>query len=428
MLGHALAMRGDGLRHLVKLYHEHGPIFDIKAAHRGFTVLAGADANRLLMKQGDEYLSSHLLFGGVAREMGSDYLLVALDGPSHMHLRKQMRRGFSMAAAKPYVSRFIDIVDELTRDWRPGQLIPAFPFMQRLVTEQLSEFLIGRRAAEMFDNLLIYFNTLMNVEVLRIWPRFMLRRPKYRHAKARCLALGEEILAERDASGPNDPPDLVDDLMKMIRADGTALSQQSKIGSVVGNYFAGMDTVASTLAFLMHSTIHDRKVHEAVRADADRALNLGDRLFDELGSLEDLRACVLETLRLWPPVPYVPRVVTEPFAFAGHRLDVGTEVMMAQCATHFLEEYFPDPFRFELARHKAPRFEAQQKMAFVPFSLGAHTCLGSGLAEVQIMVTLATLLNRFDLELAVPNQPISVFSTPLPNPGKKFMFRVRGRR
>jgi cytochrome P450 len=428
LLGMLSEMRGDPLSAFVELYREMGPIFEVQAAHRRFTILAGPDANVFLQKRGEEFLGSRTLFGPMAEQLGAKTLLVAEDGEQHRHLRKQQQRGFSRGAGKPFVPHFIEAVDEATADWKPGDVVPVLPFMQRTVVNQLSAMMTGRRPGEMFEPIWTFLQTLMNACVIKAWPRIMLHRPAYKRARARCLEFAEEILVAHEQRGPGEAPDLIDDTLAMTTVDGQLVTRGDMRAAAIGVYFAGMDTVAATLSFMMYGALHDASVKERVRADADGVMQLGDELFDELKSFEDLHACALETLRMWPVAPFTPRVVEKPFAFAGHRLDKNEEVMVAQCVTHKLAEFFPDPERFDLDRHLAPRLEYRQRAMFAPFTLGAHTCLGAGLAEIQMLTTLAALMNRFDLELARPGEPVPMVSTPIPNPGRAFAVRIKARR
>jgi len=114
------------------------------------------------------------------------------------------------------------------------------------------------------------------------------------------------------------------------------------------------------------------------------------------------------------------------FEFEGHYIPAGTEVYVANALTHLLPEYYPDPEVFDVDRYARPD-QPKMPQAFAPFSLGAHTCLGAGAAEVQMMTLIATLLRTANLSLAQP-EDVTIFANPLPNPGRDFAFRFDGPR
>lgn len=427
VVGSVFQLRNDPLQSMVQMYHHYGPIFRIRALHKRFTVLAGLDANYFLTKQGERHLGSERLFGGMARQLGTKTFLVAMDGPDHRDLRRQMKRGYSKQALVPHIDSLVSLVDEATADWKPGTTVAILPFFQRLVTDQLGDSLTSNRPGETFESFRYLLQALMNVEVMKTWPRMALRLPKYRRARTDVFEFVRRVVREhRDRPTPN-PPDLIDDVLQLKDPDGNPLDEAAILAASIGPFFAGIDTVASSLSFITYGVLAHSGVQERAQEDADRAFD-GTDFYAALQSSESLHAAILEALRMWPVAPFTPRTVTEPFDFAGHHVERGEEVLAAQTVTHYLEEFFPEPMRFDLDRHLEPRRESRRPIIFAPYSLGAHTCLGSGQADIQMMVTMATLLSRFDLELVHPNKPVPVHATPIPNPGTKLEIRVLNRR
>lgn len=420
ILGAALRMRHDPLRYFLSLYRQYGPVFVVPALQRRFVVMAGLDANLFLAKQGEEYLGSERLFGGMATELGARDFLVALDGPAHRHFRRQARRGYSKAAIEPHLGRMVELVERHTACWQPGDVVPVLPFFQRLVTDQLGEAIMGRPPGPLFDDIWTFMNVMMNVLIMKTRPRWFLRLPRYRRAKQRVFEFAEEVL-EQHRTGALPPTPLMEDLLAMTDVEGNPVPEGDLRAGVIGPYLAGMDTVAATLAFMIYGVL--RYPHEGVRADAARAVAAPG----ELKELVYLKAATTECMRLWPVAAFTPRTATRDFEFGGRHIAEGSDMLIGQCVTHLMEEYFPDPDRYDLDRHVV-RKETKRTGIYAPFSLGAHACLGAGLAEVQLMITMAALIDRFELELVKPDQPMRVHSTPIPNPGKDFSIRVVRRR
>ena len=405
----------------------YGPIFQIRALHKRFTVLAGLEANYFLTKQGEKHLGSETLFGGMARQLGTKTFLVAMDGPPHRDLRRQMKRGYSKQALIPHIADLVAVVEEATTDWQPGQTVAVLPFFQRLVTDQLGESLTSHRPGDTFGSFRYLLQALMNVEVMKTWPRIMLKMPKYRRAKQAVFDFVREVVREHRERPTPEPPDLIDDVLELKDIDGRPLDEAAILAASIGPFLAGIDTVAASLSFITYGILAHAGVQDRVRTDADRAIASTD-IYTELQTSDSLHAAILESLRLWPVAPFTPRTVTEPFDFAGRHVKEGEEILAAQTVTHYLDEFFPDPLKFDLDRHLEPRRESRRPVIFAPYSLGAHTCLGAGQADIQMMVTMATLLNRFELELVHPDKPVPVLATPIPNPGTKLKIRVKRRR
>ena len=428
LLGNALALRMDPLEHLTQMYHQHGSAFRIRIPGRTIWVMAGLAANEFLAREGERYLGSEAVFGPFGAELGSDALMVALDGAPHRHQRKVQRRGYS----RKVILAELPLVDSCTRDvarnWVPGQTFPLLAQMQEVVVEQLGIMIAGRPAHGLLDDLRILLNTNLRVNVLKMAPRVMLRLPRYRRAYARVMAFGDEVLEWHrhnppTASAAERVPNLVDDLLAAVDETGRPYSHQMLLTSIAGSYFAGLDTVASSVSFLLAAILRTPGLQRTIAAEADVAFAGGELTPSSLQGMATLHAATLESLRRYPVAPFTPRTVNEDFDFAGYRFPAGAEVFVAQTVTHMLDEYFADPLVFN-PRRAAHDGVRKTPMTYAPFTLGAHTCLGAGLAELQMMAIVAVLLHEVELELAKPTRPLKVHATPLPHPGRRLRLRV----
>ena len=78
-------------------------------------------------------------------------------------------------------------------------------------------------------------------------------------------------------------------------------------------------------------------------------------------------------------------------------------------ALHHTPEYFPDPWSFKPERwiesDTVSKEEiAHSRKAFTPFGIGIRQCAGKNLAYLQLKLTLAYILWKFDMRLA-PDEP-----------------------
>jgi cytochrome P450 len=426
LLGSGLKMINDPLGYLVSCYQQFGPIFRLAAPGRNLTVMAGLEANQFLARAGDEHFSSELLFGGFACEMGTRVFLVALDGEEHRRLRKLMRRGYSREMLAPRVDDIVQMVRETALGWQPGQVIPVLDMFQRLVAEQLGWALVGRKPGAHFEDVRTFLNIIMRSSVLKMWPGFMLHSPAYRRAKASAFALAEEVIAMHRSVPPGDarPADLIDDMLAARDEDGQPFDENALVVSAIAPFFAGIDTVANTLAFMLYALLKHPGALARVTAAARTMFAEGVPSLHALKDLKALHGAALETLRMYPVAAFTPRAAAKPFEFAGCRVDQGTEVLVANGVTHRLAQFFPDPDVFDIDRYSEPRNEHRQPNVFAPYSLGGHTCLGAGLAEAQIMLTMAALLTTARLELEPPNWEAKIKLAPLPSVGRTMRARV----
>jgi cytochrome P450 len=113
-----------------------------------------------------------------------------------------------------------------------------------------------------------------------------------------------------------------------------------------------------------------------------------------------LRACVLESSRLWPTTPAVLRDTTTETTWDGGVLPPGTGLVIVSSFFHRDERALPYADRFEPEIWLDGR--AQADWSLIPFSGGPGTCAGQDLVLFMVSTLLAAVLVGHDLRLRDP--------------------------
>ena len=113
------------------------------------------------------------------------------------------------------------------------------------------------------------------------------------------------------------------------------------------------------------------------------------------------------TLRLYPPVWMFDRPALGHDDLGGTQVAAGDLVIFCPYAMHRLPELWRDPEAFRPERFAAGREEQANKFAYLPFSAGPRTCIGSSFAMLESQIIVGTLLSKFRVRLAdpAPNMP-----------------------
>lgn len=127
----------------------------------------------------------------------------------------------------------------------------------------------------------------------------------------------------------------------------------------------------------------------------------------KLNSCTYLRACIDEAMRITPPVggSLFRTVCAGGAEVNGDFFPEGTEIGVGIYSLHHNPDIFPEPTVFRPERfYKTGTEESRRELdkvltAYNPFSIGSRGCIGKSLAIVELMITMATVLNRLDFKI-----------------------------
>jgi cytochrome P450 len=377
-----------------------------------------------MMHEGRAYFRADIFRKEQNDELEIDQTLVSLNGEAHTRLRKLQRRGYSAGILDHRYPDLIQSVHDIVRGWTIGEPFLLKERMPRLVAELLGAGVLNYPVGEYLDDILIFVRTLVIETVARVRPRTVLNMPLYREAKRRVYELADRVIAyHRETAGEREVPDLVDDLLAADSTmEGLTSQQELRVG-VLGAYIGGLDTVANTCCFMTYLVLRHPDIAEAIFAEVDCFFDAGKPAPEGLRALRTLNHTMLETLRMYPVSAAVQGTVSETFEFSGYRIEQGTNLIVATTVPHHLPECFRDPFKFDIGRYESPRNEHQKPGAFVPYGAGPHACLGARMAEVLIMLIMASLFRAVRLKSDPPDYELKIEAMPAPVP-KDFYLRV----
>ena len=425
LLGNGLAMRKGLVTFLARQYRERGPIFRIRAPGRRFVCIVGPEAANSLTSHGKTVFRSLEPMAEFHNQMDSSRSILTMDGIDHVTTRKAQARGYAVRVMRDRSQEVVNITRDEIGKWpvrEPFEVLPAF---QNVIAEQMGHMMAGyspegytRDLSTLLGGLLLSAATVPHV----------MKLARFRRARERGRELARAVLAHKRKAGPRrTTPDFIDLMLELRKADPQLLPETNLPLTVLAPYMVGLDTTASTCSFMIYNVLKHPQLLERMTAEADALFDRGRVTAGGLQRLDVSRRVAMETLRLHPVSPAVLRTTANSFEFAGHRVRAGTQVMIGTAVGHALEEYFPNPERFDIDRYTPARGEHRQRGAYAPFGAGNHRCLGSGLVPVQLALTMITILRELELERLAPDHALRVRSFPTMQP-VGFKIRVLRRR
>ena len=412
-----------------ELYEEYGPVFEVRPPFKTPMVfLAGPNTNHWVHRHGRMYLRARDYFEGFEKVYGGVGLLPALDGADHFRYRKSVQSGYSRTRMAEQLEESLSYGRRDMATWPVGESISAIRMCRRLTNSQLSPLFVSIESQDIIDELCVYKSRALQAYLSKTAPKFMLKTlAMKRRAKLIHEVVDRVQSVHTPAQRAGCPRDLADELLRMHSSDRQFLPE-SNLPFVLSTPLLAAMYAGDQLAFIVYSMVSQPAYLAKIRSEADALFDSGDPGAEAFtGPATDVtQRFIMECLRLYPTVPISIRNVMNTCVVEGYELPEGTQVHIATTATHYLNELFPDPFTFDIERYAAPRKE-HLGSGYAPYGLGTHTCLGSRMAEMQMVMNLLMIAHYFEFEVA-KNAKLKISPFPSMSPTKKLKFVVAEKR
>ncbi|XP_062024785.1 cytochrome P450 CYP82J17-like [Rosa rugosa] len=168
---------------------------------------------------------------------------------------------------------------------------------------------------------------------------------------------------------------------------------------------AGSESISISLTWTVSLLLNNRDTLKLAQEELNRTVGRHRWVEDtDIKNLVYLQAIVKETLRLYPPAPLsVPHEAMEDCKVGGFHIPKGTRLFVNLWKLHRNPSVWPDPEVFSPERFltsQAGVDASGQHFEFIPFGSGRRVCPGITFAFQVIHLTLARLIQGF--ELATP--------------------------
>lgn len=239
---------------------------------------------------------------------------------------------------------------------------------------------------EALHPVVVFFKALQrDVLGLGPWPKFLRAR------EAVDALIFEQIQARRASDERGE--DILSMMIEARYEDGQPMSDRALRDELVTLLIAGHETTGVALAWALYH-LHrspDRLARQRQELEESKDLELA-----QLARLPYLSAVCQETLRLFPIVPDVLRVLKAPMQLGDYELKAGQLVGVAICSIHHDAELYPEPMEFRPERFLERKYKPWE---YMPFGGGHRRCIGAAFASFELAIVLATWLGEASFEL-----------------------------
>ena len=416
LVGNALHFRRDPLGFLTRAAREHGDIVRLTAGRQEMlfinhpalleSVLA-TNARRFTRSKSKPPTRLDYLLAG-----GEDvYRVINFPGDEDFWVRERHRfnpllKGSALARYGPTMVR---MAERHISTWQQGEIVEVHREMGRLSLDIVLNSLYGADYPDRRDEILDTCETIVRDITHRATHPFQAPPivPTRENAKLRkAVREGREVMERVIRDHPEvheGAGDLVDVLRRAGEAEPDLLRSSEWLYQMMALLIAGHETTAVALTWTWYLLAQHPSTAERLIKEVDTTLGGRAPTKDDLASLRWCDAVFKEALRLYPPVPIIPRMAYEEFTLDGYAVAAGTVILICPWVTHRDERFFSEAERFRPKRWlDGPD---PQRYSYLPFSAGPRTCIGQGFATTESILAIARISQDYRLELRAGEPP-----------------------
>lgn len=329
------------------------------------------------------------------------------------------------------VTRFLPVfsaeIDRLYAEWaesadRAGGTIDLSASMMRLTLRILGSAMFRSDFESMIDVAREAFEAclsqatkqMVSMGLLKPW----LPTPGNQRARVAAQRLDDAVhrliaqVRERSGQHPGCPVgggvDMLSRMLVAVDPDtGSGMSEQQLVDEVKSLILAGHETTSLALSWTFHLLLDHPEVAARLRTEVRGVLGGRHVQVDDIAKLPYTRQVLLESMRIYPPVPAVTRRALADDEFFGVHVRAGESVTIPIYVVHRHREFWSQPERFDPERFAPERMAKLDPYSYLPFLRGRRACLGEHFAMLEAIVVLASIVDRYDLQ-RLGREPIGI--------------------
>jgi enediyne biosynthesis protein E7 len=218
-----------------------------------------------------------------------------------------------------------------------------------------------------------------------------------------------KCVAQRRAAGSQpagDHPDYVSMLLNARdKETGEGMTDKEIVDEITTLIIAGHETTASALNWCWYLLGQHPEIEAKLHAEIDASEEVPVPSLQSMEALPYSNMVVRETMRLYPPVWVISRRTIEADTLAGFVVPPDTDVFFSPYFVHRHPDFWTDAEKFLPERFARSDDDERPKLTYLPFSAGAHHCIGETLAIYEMLVHLNRFARRFRLR-RIDNDPV----------------------
>jgi cytochrome P450 len=402
------AMRRDPMAVFMSAARRFGDVAYLKIGpRRGFLITNPADVRHVLQDNARNYHKSPL-YAKLRMSIGNG--LLTSEDEFWLRQRRIAQPAFHRQRIAGLARVMADAARETASAWQPiaarGEPVDVDEQMMRLTRTVVLRALLGADlgpSATDLDQAWTVINqhigeSFWSLGLTDTLPTAKQRR--FQAARAVLRAAVDHVISQRRRS-PSDNADLLSMLLSARDEEtGEAMTDEQLRVEVTTFLLAGQETTSLALTWTWYLLSQHRAAQQRLEDEIDSVLGGRPPEFSDLANLPYTRMVIDEAMRLYPPAWGFSRQALADDRLGGFHLPRGWLAFVVPYVLHRLPAFWKDPDAFDPDRFSPERSADRPKFVYLPFGAGPRQCIGNHFALIEAQLIVATLAQRYRLQLA----------------------------
>ncbi|CAH0547446.1 unnamed protein product [Brassicogethes aeneus] len=341
--------------------------------------------------------------------------LITENGHKWKFHRKLIQPLFHINVLELYIHHFIQGSQEFLKHLKDKENVKITFYINNLIIGILHRSMLGVEQTE--DSPFRKGQTNMLYRLTRPWLLldnfFKFTSAGYNETNQKCNLFNytKNILDEKIKSGKRNPEFCLMDALIEVSRNNQDFTYTDVINEICTFMLAGQDSSGAALAFLFYFIAKHKDIQEKIWKEQKCIFeNVHSNItMNDLNKMKYLEQCIKETLRIYPSVPMMARVLKEDLTLdKKYCIPKGTNIIVSPLITHRLPHIFKDPLKFDPDRFSEENIKDIHPYAYLPFSLGNRQCIGYKFAIMEIKTVTSILLRNYHISLLDKTKDIHI--------------------
>jgi cytochrome P450 len=384
----------------------------------------------VLVTKNEKFKKPGLMQNRLNKVFGDGLLLS--EGDFWRRNREVAQPAFYRDRVTDYMETIVSHAEETADKWESGETYDVAHEMERLAVEILVDAL--------FDQKIDFEESAIGDAVHSISEKYDPTNPSWyvpnwmptpvnRQYNAAVEALEAEVdqIIRRRERRDDAPEDLLTLLLEARDDEDHQMDEKLVHDEVNTILLGGSGPMGLALTYSWYLLSQNPEKREKLTDELDEVLGGESLTMKHVPELEYTQWVLKESMRLYPPVWTLGREPVEDVEVGGYTVPEGAAVNLTPWSVHRDSTYYDDPEAFRPERWAEEEAGRRPDYSYFPFGGGPRQCIGKHFAMLQGRLVLATLAQRYELELVSDDELDLKISTIIePKDGVEMIVEERG--